>query len=256
MKVFVCMNSIPAEKLQALGHHEIIKLVAAAGADGIEIRKELLTPDDSLEELGALCRELNLAIYYSAPDFLIGSNHQMNEIVFKCLAREADELGAELLKMPLGNYDFFETDMFRMNEALVENLQNREMKITIENDQTLGGGNVNRIAHFLSCSEKFDIPIRLTFDTGNWLYTEEVPMEAAKGLAGYVDYIHLKQVRREKEGWVTEPVSMPLLPEVMELLEKFNGTCPVAIEFPVTLENAATYISLMKMEQEVSHERA
>ena len=42
----------------------------------------------------------------------------------------------------------------------------------------------------------------------------------------------------------------------MELLEKFNGACPVAIEFPVTLENVATYISLMKMEQEVSHERA
>ncbi|MDQ7862536.1 hypothetical protein RCO48_20540 [Peribacillus frigoritolerans] len=74
---------------------------------GSKLEKELLTPDDSLEELGALCRELNLAIYYSAPDFLIGSNHQMNEIGFKCLAREADELGAELLKMPLGNYDFF-----------------------------------------------------------------------------------------------------------------------------------------------------
>ncbi|MDQ7862535.1 hypothetical protein RCO48_20535 [Peribacillus frigoritolerans] len=42
MKVFVCMNSIPAERLQALGQLEIIKLVAAAGADGIEIRKGIV----------------------------------------------------------------------------------------------------------------------------------------------------------------------------------------------------------------------
>ncbi|MFE4705609.1 sugar phosphate isomerase/epimerase family protein [Peribacillus simplex] len=256
MKVFVCMNSIPLELLQTLGHLEIIKAAAAAGADGIEIRRELLGPDDTLQELGALCRELNLDIYYSAPDFLIGTNHHMNEIGFKRLAREADELGAELLKMPLGNYDFFETDMFRMNEVLVENLQNLDLKITIENDQTLGGGNVNRIAHFLSRSEKFDIPIRLTFDTGNWLYTEEVPMKAAKDLAGYVDYIHLKQVKHEKEEWVTEPLSLPLQPEVIELMERFSGTCPRAIEFPVTLENVETYISHMKMERGVSHERA
>ncbi|WP_352927226.1 sugar phosphate isomerase/epimerase family protein [Peribacillus simplex] len=256
MKVFVCMNSIPMERVQTLGHLEIIKTIANAGADGIEIRKELLTPDDSLKELGTLCRELNLDIYYSAPEFLIGSTLQMNEQGFKQLVREADELGAKLLKLPLGHYDFTETDMTQVNEVLARNLQNGELKITIENDQTLGGGNVNTIAHFLSRTEKLDIPIELTFDTGNWLYTEEVPLKAAQELARYVAYIHLKQVKSVKGEWVTKPVSMPLLPEVMELLERFSDTCPVAIEFPVTLENIETYISLLKIEQEVSHERA
>ncbi|MGG0845251.1 sugar phosphate isomerase/epimerase family protein [Peribacillus simplex] len=256
MKVFVCMNSLPLELLQTLGHLEIIKAVAAAGADGIEIRRELLGQDDRLEELGALCKELNLDIYYSAPEFLIGPNHQINEQGFKRLARESDELGAELLKMPLGNYHFSETDMAQVKEVLTENLQNGELKITIENDQTLDGGNVNRIAHFLNRSEKFDIPIRLTFDTGNWLYTDEVPMNAAKDLARYVDYIHLKKVKRGKEEWVTEPVSLPLQPGVIELLERFSDACPRAIEFPVTLENVETYISHMKSEREVSHERA
>ncbi|WMX55002.1 TIM barrel protein [Peribacillus sp. R9-11] len=257
MKVFVCMNSIPLEILQTLGHLEIIKSISSAGADGIEIRRELLGPDDSLKELGALCRELNLDIYYSAPECLIGPHYQMDEQRFKQLAREADELGAELLKLPLGHYHFTETDMTQVNKVLVEEMQSHSgLKITIENDQTLEGGNLNRIAHFLNRSEKLDIPIRLTFDMGNWLYTDEVPMKAAQELGRYVVYVHLKQVKREKEEWITEPISLPLQSDVNELLERLSGTYPRAIEFPVTLENVATYISHMKMEQGVNHERA
>lgn len=256
MKVFVCMNSIPTERLQTLGHLEIIKRLAAAGADGIEIRKELLTQDDKLEKLGALCKELNLAVYYSAPEFLFGPDHQLNEQGFKQRTWEAQELGADLLKLPLGSYHEKETNMSYVSEVLRENWPNDGLAITIENDQTPGGGNVQTITHFLSRCKTLDMPIEMTFDTGNWLYTDEEPMMAARELAGYVVYIHLKQVKRVHDGWVTEPVSMPLLPEVMELLGNFKGACPVAIEFPVTLENAATYISLMKMEQEVSHERA
>ncbi|MFJ7755290.1 sugar phosphate isomerase/epimerase family protein [Peribacillus muralis] len=256
MKVFVCMNAIPTERLQALGHLEIIKIVAAAGADGVEIRKELLMPEDSLEELGALCRELNLVTYYSSPEFLFAPDHQLNEKGLKRLIGEAQDLGADLLKLPLGSYHVKETNMSYVNEVLTENRPNDGLAITIENDQTSGGGNLQAITHFLGRSEALDMPIEMTFDTGNWLYTAEEPLMAARELAGYVAYVHLKQVRRVNGGWMTEPVSMPLLPEVTELLQKFNRICPVAIEFPVTLENVATYISLMKMEQEVTHERA
>ncbi|WP_285769434.1 sugar phosphate isomerase/epimerase [Peribacillus sp. SI8-4] len=256
MNVFVCMNAIPTERLQALGHLEIIKRLAAAGADGIEIRKELLTAEDSLEELGALCRKLNLVAYYSAPEFLFASNHQLNERGFKRLIGEAQELGAVLLKVPLGSYHIKETNMRYVNELLSENWANEGLAITIENDQTPGGGNLQAITDFLGRSAALDTPIGMTFDTGNWLYTGEEPLLAARELAEYVSYVHLKQVKRVNEGWVTEPVAVPLLPEVNELLEKFNRNCPVAIEFPITLENAATYISLMKIEQEVSHERA
>ncbi|MFD6438736.1 sugar phosphate isomerase/epimerase family protein [Peribacillus sp. NPDC060186] len=256
MKVFVCMNSMPLEILQTHGHLEIIKLIAAAGANGIEIRRELLGPDDSLKELGALCREHNLNIYYSAPEPLIGTHYQINELSFKQLAREADELGAALLKVPLGHYHFTETDMTQVKKVLIEKVQSHSgLKITIENDQTLEGGNLNRIAHFLNRSEKLGIPIRLTFDIGNWLYTDEIPMKAAKELERYVVYVHLKRVRREKEEWITEPVSLPLQPDVNEVLERFSDACPRAIEFPVTLEDIAAYISHMKMKQEVYHER-
>ena len=57
---------------------------------------------------------------------------------------------------------------------------------------------------FENCTRK-GIPVRMTFDIGNWSWSDENVFEAAKALADYVVYLHCKKV--EDRSARTGPIS-------------------------------------------------
>jgi sugar phosphate isomerase/epimerase len=66
-----------------------------------------------------------------------------------------------------------------------------QIQLTVENDPTASGGTLQRLRSFFENCTRKGIPIRMTFDIGNWSWSGENVFEAAEALADYVVYLHL-----------------------------------------------------------------
>jgi hypothetical protein len=105
-KIIVVTAAYGHDRLQALGgQRAVLPVIAAAGADGVEIRRELFTPQDidALPLLGADIAQHSLLACYSAPEALFEADGSLNPRLH-ALLREAKALNALWLKLSLGNF--------------------------------------------------------------------------------------------------------------------------------------------------------
>lgn len=163
------------------------RLSPVSGADGVEIRRELFTPDElsRLAELAADIERRGLLVCYSAPEALFAADGSLNPRLSDFL-QEAQTLNALWLKLSLGHFSHHD-DL----EALREILQESGMALVVENDQT-DCGQLAPMQRFKAACRVNQLPITLTFDMGNWLWVGDSPEEAARHLAPAVSYIHVK----------------------------------------------------------------
>lgn len=187
-KIIVVTAAYGNDHVKALGGQSaVLPFIAGSGADGVEIRRELFTPDElsRLAELAADIERRGLLVCYSAPEALFAADGSLNPRLSDFL-QEAQTLNALWLKLSLGHFSHHD-DL----EALREILQESGMALVVENDQT-DCGQLAPMQRFKAACRVNQLPITLTFDMGNWLWVGDSPEEAARHLAPAVSYIHVK----------------------------------------------------------------
>lgn len=227
-KIMVVTAAYGADRVQqAGGQRAMLPVIAAAGADGVEIRRELFSSEElrALPALGESIELLGLLACYSAPAPLFTPDGALNPDLPRYLA-EASTLNALWLKVSLGHF----RDKQPL-EALHTLLNENGMTLVVENDQT-DCGQLAPMQRFKAACRVMSLPVTLTFDMGNWLWVGDSPEEAARQLAPAVSYIHVKAAVPHKEQF------RAIAPDTTDarwlaLLDQLPSDAPRGIEFPL-----------------------
>ena len=228
-KIIVVTAAYGNDHVKALGGQSaVLPFIAGSGADGVEIRRELFTPDElsRLAELAADIERRGLLVCYSAPEALFAADGSLNPRLSDFL-QEAQTLNALWLKLSLGHFSHHD-DL----EALREILQESGMALVVENDQT-DCGQLAPMQRFKAACRVNQLPITLTFDMGNWLWVGDSPEEAARHLAPAVSYIHVKAAEPHHSQFRAVPPDEASA-RWLALLNNLPADAPRGIEFPLT----------------------
>jgi sugar phosphate isomerase/epimerase len=225
-QVLVSLSSYGASEVRRHGQAVFARIAFEAGADGVEVRGELLQdPQAELPRIRALAGDARLV--YSSPEGLWGEGGFDGTAVSRSIDA-AVLLGASRVKMAIGAFDVRNATsvgtLARFADAGVE--------LVIENDQTDAAGTLDALESFYRAADRAGFAPGLTFDMGNWHWTGECPMRAAAKLAGRVVYVHCKGVQRQPARWVAVPLadSAASWRSVLRALPRGQ---PWAIEYPL-----------------------
>lgn len=209
------------------GQTAMLPVIAGAGADGVEIRRELFTDAEhsALTTLASAIECFNLLACYSAPQPLFIEDGSLNPQL-PSLLQEAQTLHALWLKVSLGH--FVHTEQF---DTLRDWLESSGMALVVENDQTLCG-RLEPMQRFNAACQQHALPVHLTFDMGNWLWVGDSPEEAARQLAASVGYVHVKAATAHHDSYRAVPPD-GADPRWLTLLNALPGDVPRGIEFPL-----------------------
>ncbi len=220
------------------GQQALLPIVAEAGGDGVEIRRELLAESElqRLPQLAEAIAEHRLKAFYSVPDALFADDGAVNPQLDRYL-QEAEQLRAQRLKLSLGAW--------RPDRETA--LETRGIRLVVENDQT-EYGRLDAIAPFFARQHATS---GMTFDMGNWLWTGDDALAAARLLARHVSYIHVKAAIPHGDSW--RAISLDEADNGWrELLKLLPGDVPRGIEFPLQGDDLTAvtrhYVDLLREE--------
>lgn len=228
------------------GQTAMLPIIAEAGADGVEIRREMLTEAElnTLPTLADAIEIFGLLACYSAPEPLFLQDGSLNPLLPELL-QEAQALQALWLKVSLGH--FTHTDQF---DTLRGWLDNSGMELVVENDQT-PCGRLQPMQRFVDACQALNLPVPLTFDMGNWLWAGDTPEDAAKHLASAVGYIHVKAAIPHHDNYRAVPPD-EAEPRWLALLNRLPAEVPRGIEFPLEGQDLTAvtrhYVDLLREE--------
>jgi sugar phosphate isomerase/epimerase len=242
--VIVPLNAFDRVEVFEKGQISFIELIAESGAFGVEIRRELFSEKElPLESLKQEIEQHQLFTVYSAPIECWKENHKLNEQELTAIFEEGKKLGAKWIKVSLGH--------FSREQSIVDSLhfflkQYPEIQLFVENDQTLYGGNISNLKAFFESATEQGVPVKMTFDAGNWYYSKQDIDEALHQLARYVQYLHLKQVYLENGELVTLPLEKNIGHSWEKVMNGLPSHLVKALEFPIEpKERTKEYIQMM-----------
>lgn len=186
-EIIVVTAAYGTQKVAELGGQTaLLPMIKAAGADGVEIRRELFSEDDllRLHTLHKALDEQQLSASYSVPEALWLEDGTLNPRLAQFLL-EAEQIGAKRLKIALGHF----VDL--SDPQLVEVLAASPVTLVVENDQT-PDSKLAPMVNFFHRACDAALPLDMTFDMANWVWTGEDALQAAEQLSRYVSYIHVK----------------------------------------------------------------
>lgn len=246
-KIIVVTAAYGNEQIHAMGGQQVVlPIIADAGADGVEIRRELLSQKE-LNQLPALASSIEahgLLACYSAPEPLCLDDGSLNPRL-PALLEEARTLNALWLKVSLGHYQQ-KAELERLRGWLEES----GMALVVENDQT-ECGQLAPMQRFKAACTVLNLPVTLTFDTGNWLWVGDSPEEAARHLAPAVSYIHVKAAVPHHDRF--RAIAPDQADERwLSLLNALPPDAPRGIEFPLEGDDLTAvtrhYVELLREE--------
>jgi sugar phosphate isomerase/epimerase len=227
-QVLISLSSFGAAQVRHHGQLHFAQLARAAGADGFEVRGELLV--DAQRELPALAEAgRDCATVYSSPEGLWAADGLLDAEALQRALQATRTLGAPRLKMSIGGFNADSAPGFT---ALARTLHGSGVELVIENDQTASAGTLPAMMAFFAAAERAVLPLAMTFDMGNWHWLGECPVEAARASAMRVGYVHCKGVQRLPAKWVAVPLAESAAPWRAVLRQMPRGL-PWAIEYPL-----------------------
>jgi sugar phosphate isomerase/epimerase len=227
-QVLISLSSFGAAEVRRHGQLYFARLACEAGADGFEVRGELLV--DAHRELPALAEAGRAcATVYSSPEGLWAGDGRLDAPALQRALAATRVLGAPRLKMSIGGFGSDSAAAFPM---LSQALQGTGVELVIENDQTASAGTLPAMTSFFAAAERAGLPLAMTFDMGNWHWLGECPLEAARACAARVGYVHCKGVQRLPAKWVAVPLVESAAPWRAVLRQMPRGR-PWAIEYPL-----------------------
>ena len=228
--ILISLTAFGAAETRRHGQLWFARLSRAAGADGVEVRGELLV--DAAHELPAiaqLARLEALALVYSSPAPLWESGGALNTTALAEALEHTRLLGAPRLKMAIGGFGLASEDTL---PALARTLAGSGVELLIENDQTPSAGTLPALQGFFAAADAHGLPLGMTFDMGNWHWVGECPLQAAAAFGSRVVYVHCKGVQRLPAKWVAVPLAESAAPW-RAVLHALPAHVPWAIEYPL-----------------------
>jgi len=232
--ILISLSAFGAAEVRRHGQHWFTQLSHAAGADGVEVRSELL--QDAVTELPAIAQTVRAAgmrVVYSSAEPLWDASGALDLPALKRGIAAAHTLGAPRLKMAIGG---FIASSQRTLTTLDDCLQTGKIELVIENDQTPAAGTLAALQDFFDTANDQGIFLGMTFDMGNWHWTGECPLQAASALAPQVRYVHCKGVQRQPQRWIAVPLADSSAPW-RAVLRALPADVPWAIEYPLAGDN-------------------
>ncbi|WP_180697910.1 sugar phosphate isomerase/epimerase family protein [Pseudomonas crudilactis] len=230
--VSISLSSYGAELVRQRGQASFIDVLAAAGANRIEWREELLTREDPAQLAMATQAQGLQSIYSSPTELWLAGQAQPNPELITAL-QQTEAFGSKWLKVSLGYF----TDNNDL-QALAERLQHSPVQLLVENDQTLHGGRIEPFQRFFAAVEQHNLPIKMTFDIGNWQWQDQSATSAARLLGRHVGYVHCKAVARRPDGkLVAVPPAVSDLHLWEQLLRHMAQGVMRAAEYPLQGED-------------------
>ncbi|MFA9397003.1 MAG: sugar phosphate isomerase/epimerase family protein [Clostridiaceae bacterium] len=170
---------------------KMMEICKELGINTVEIRREFFDNIDfDTKEVGSKAKELSLKILYSVSQYMY-INKELQKDDMEKYFKEAKVIGSSQVKVVIGDYNSVnEEEVFYMNNLC----KKYNMKLLVENDQSIENGKADKILAFVKEYKNLEGKIGVTFDVGNYIWQKENPLENAKKLAPYVEYIHLKDV--------------------------------------------------------------
>lgn len=226
--VSISLSSYGADLVREHGQAHFIPLVAAAGASCIEWREELLSDEDPVQ-LAQSAVEHGLESVYSSPLELWQAERREPNLELAAALQRARAFGARDLKVSLGHFGAHH-DLRRLASLLAD----QPVRLLVENDQTAHGGRIEPFQRFFSAVEALNLPLRMTFDIGNWQWQAQSALDAARLLGRHVAYVHCKAVRLRADG--KQVAVVPQAPELQQwehLLRHMTQGLTRAVEYPL-----------------------
>ena len=230
--VLISLSSFGAAEVRRHGQAWFARLAEEAGADGVEVRGELLVEPDS--ELPAIAQAVpGLERVFSSPQPLCSEDGTLNLDALERGLDAARKLAARRLKMSIGAGVGASPASLR---ALRDRLADAEIELLVENDQTADAGTLGALGRFLASADEQGLSLGMTFDIGNWHWTGECPLRAADVFATRVRYVHCKGVQRQPQRWVAVPLEDSAAPW-RAVLRALPTGLPWAIEYPLAADD-------------------
>jgi sugar phosphate isomerase/epimerase len=254
--VSISLSSYGADLVRQRGQGSFIEVLAAAGATHIEWREELLTVEDPAQLAEATLTQGLQSVYSSPMELWLAGQSKPNPQLISALGR-AQAFGARWLKVSLGYF----TDNCDL-QALARALGESSVQLLVENDQTLHGGRIEPFQRFFAEVEQHHLPIKMTFDIGNWHWQDQSAACAARLLGRHVGYVHCKAVTRRADGkLIAIPPSASDLQQWEHLLRHMAPGVMRAAEYPLqgedlvqlTTEHVAALAHLGQSQRESAH---
>ncbi|MHC8286703.1 sugar phosphate isomerase/epimerase family protein [Pseudomonas sp. XS1P51] len=254
--VSISLSSYGADLVRQRGQGSFIEVLAAAGATRIEWREELLTVEDPAQLADATQAQGLESVYSSPMELWLAGQSKPNPELTTTLQR-AQAFGAKWLKVSLGYF----TDTSDL-QTLARVLGKSAVHLLVENDQTLHGGRIEPFQRFFAYVEQHNLPIKMTFDIGNWHWQDQSAASAARLLGRHVGYVHCKAVSRRADGkLVAIPPAASDLHLWEQLLRHMAQNVMRAAEYPLqgddlvqlTTEHVATLARLGQSRLESAH---
>ncbi|KAA0975341.1 sugar phosphate isomerase/epimerase [Pseudomonas sp. ANT_J28] len=254
--VSISLSSYGADLVRERGQGSFIEVLAAAGATRIEWREELLTVEDPAQLADATQAQGLESVYSSPMELWLAGQSKPNPELSSALQR-AQAFGANWLKVSLGYF----TDNSDL-QTLGRVLDKSAVQLLVENDQTLHGGRIEPFQRFFAEVEQHSLPVKMTFDIGNWHWQDQSAASAARLLGRHVGYVHCKAVTRRADGkLVAIPPAASDLHLWEQLLRHMARGVMRAAEYPLqgddlvqlTTEHVATLARLGQTRLESAH---
>lgn len=215
-----------SDRQQGMQQLDMLKSVVSFGIKSAELRREYF--DNITSETAAIAdyaKAEKLNLFYSVPDEIF-VNHHVNPKLTQYY-NEATQLGVSAIKLNIGDFEgLFPKDIAKLKTLLTSGIQTN-----IENDQTQKSGTIVAIEKFMTAIREAKINIGYVYDMGNWRYVGENEETAAKQLAQYVRYIHVKDSKGSDDSLSTVPLNEGTI-RWQEILKILPRNVPVAVEYP------------------------
>ncbi|MGF6456398.1 sugar phosphate isomerase/epimerase family protein [Pseudomonas frederiksbergensis] len=254
--VSISLSSYGADLVRQRGQGSFVEVLSTAGATHIEWREELLTLEDPTQ-LASATQSRGLESIYSSPMELWRAGQSAPNPELVPTLKRAEAFGAQWLKVSLGYF----TDNNDL-QTLALALQQSPVQLLVENDQTLHGGRIEPFQRFFADVEEHNLPIKMTFDIGNWQWQDQSAASAARLLGRYVGYVHCKAAARRADGkLVAVPPAASDLHLWGQLLRHMDHGVMRAAEYPLqgddlvqlTAEHVAVLARLGQSRLEPAH---
>ncbi|MDR3595925.1 sugar phosphate isomerase/epimerase [Clostridium sp.] len=220
---------------------KILSDIGKLGVSIAEIRREYLkSSNEELKEINKLAKELNIEIYYSVPE-KIAFEKRINSNI-KIYFEEAKQMGSTHIKFNIGDLENLDVDERKKLEDIISYFN---IKVTIENDQTLENGNLKCVTNAIDFINTNSLSIGYTFDLGNWYWQNENPKNAFDILNSNITVFHLKNVNFLDSNPSTTLLSEGKIDWKL-MLNKLFKDVPVIIEYPIKKKDMLEEIAQIK----------
>lgn len=228
--ILISLSAFGAAEVRRHGQLWFTELSFEAGADGVEVRSELLL--DAACELPLIAQAVRAAgksVVYSSAENLWAADGTLDRPALERALAAAQTLGTPRLKMAIGG---FSPASHSTLLHLQDRLRSDKTELLIENDQTPAAGTLPALQNFFDSANAHGLFLGMTFDMGNWHWTGECPLQAAAALTSQVRYVHCKGVQRQPQRWVAVPLAASSAPW-RAVLRGLPTDVPWAIEYPL-----------------------